>query len=247
MRDWLVGPAGRTRATTSTPCSSRPASPWGPDGRWVLTNGPDVAPLKAGSTPGGRCDRPAAPRRRSRAGPHLGSRSAGDAPWTRERWQRVHTGWDGLVDWSQFCFTPEYRHAVAATVLEVDQPEWRTLEIACTGPFAVWVGGELAGVFTDFGYMEPSRARGSASGCSPAPPTVVLGTWQVAFREVPATSSLRVHRPPGAGRHPLGRCRRARRCRSPSSARLARRRALGPCATDTVHDQRSGRRSPCVG
>ncbi|MFL6052407.1 MAG: hypothetical protein ACJ72W_05735 [Actinoallomurus sp.] len=37
----------------------------------------------------------------------------------------MHTAADGLVDWSHFCFTPEYRLAVAASVLEVDQGPWR--------------------------------------------------------------------------------------------------------------------------
>jgi hypothetical protein len=38
-------------------------------------------------------------------------------------WRRVHTASDGLVDASEFCFTPEKRVALAATVVEVDQAE----------------------------------------------------------------------------------------------------------------------------
>ena len=82
-------------------------------------------------------------------------RSAGDVAGSAV-WQRVHTGSDGLVDWSRFCFTPEYRHAVAAAAVEVDQAEYRTLHVASTGPVAVFVGGELVVEADSFGYMEPN-------------------------------------------------------------------------------------------
>ena len=58
--------AGRSATGSSGPAWSAPCddlrrgaradgSPWGPTGRWVLTNGPDVAPLKRGCTGGARC------------------------------------------------------------------------------------------------------------------------------------------------------------------------------------------------
>lgn len=189
VRDWLTSPAW------STPCDDLDSvlvaegSPWGADGRWVLTNGPDVAPLKerlyqrrplvidqvlpeplegaplAWAAPGGGTD--------------------------TGTWRRYHTADDGFVDWSEFCYTPVYRHAVASTVLEVDQPEWRTLVVASTGPVAVWVGSALAGVFTDVSYMDPVEHRLPVrleSGMT----TVVLATWQVAFRECRHIVRLRV-------------------------------------------------------
>ncbi|MFC7585010.1 hypothetical protein ACFQYP_15655 [Nonomuraea antimicrobica] len=106
-------------------------------------------------------------------------------------WRRVHTGADGLVDWSEFCFTPEYRVALAATVLEVDQAEWRTLRLASTGPTLLFVNGELVDESDGFTYMEPAeRARRVwlPSGTS----TVVVASWQVAFRECRQVLRLRV-------------------------------------------------------
>ncbi len=189
VRDWLVGPAWSHPCTDLDSVLSATGSPWGPDGRWVLTNGPDVAPLKF---------------RLYERHPLVVDQPL---PVVVERgaiqWQspfgsvddgtltRVHTGWDGLVDWSQFCFTPEYRHAVAATMLEVDQAEWRTLDVACTGPLSIWAGGELLGEFTDFSYMEPLRHELRVrlpSGLTP----IVVSTWQAAFREVRHVVSLRI-------------------------------------------------------
>jgi hypothetical protein len=69
-----------------------------------------------------------------------------------------------LVDWSEFCFTPTYRTAVAGTAIEVDQAEWRTLRVASTGP--VWL----------------------PSGIS----QVVITSWQVGFRECRQVVRLRV-------------------------------------------------------
>ncbi|MEJ3653572.1 hypothetical protein WEH80_11365 [Actinomycetes bacterium KLBMP 9759] len=188
--DWLAGPAW------SAPCDDLDAvldgdgSPWGADGRWVLTNGPDVAPLK---------QRLHARRPLVLDQPLPDVVEGGELRWTapgKERvdagaWRRVHTGADGLVDWSAFCFTPEYRHAVAATLLEVDQSEWRTLEVHCTGPFALWVGEELLAVGEDVAYMEPLRREVRVrmrSGTT----RIVLATWQVAFRECRHVAGLRV-------------------------------------------------------
>ncbi|MFZ5871205.1 MAG: hypothetical protein ACOYXW_11880, partial [Actinomycetota bacterium] len=106
-------------------------------------------------------------------------------------WARRHVASDGLVDWSQFCFTPEYREAVAATQLEVDQAEERRLEVWSTGPFACWVGGELVLQHDGFSYMEP-QAR-SVTVLLPSGTTdVVVSTWQVAFRECRHVMRVRV-------------------------------------------------------
>ncbi|MFI5776136.1 hypothetical protein [Nocardia sp. NPDC051570] len=190
VRDWLTAPAWSTPCTDLDRILEATGSPWGPRGRWMLTNGPDVAPLKSrlyhhhpllldqelppvleGAAFAWRLD--------ARDDPREGV------------WQRRHTGTDGLLDWSEFCFTPEYRHAVAATVLETDQAEYRTLEIGCTGPIAVFIDGELAFLAEDFTYMEPDdrplRVR-LRSGST----VVHLITWQVAFRECRHVARLRV-------------------------------------------------------
>ncbi|MEZ2391224.1 hypothetical protein AB6813_17090 [bacterium RCC_150] len=181
IRDWLVSPAWSSRCDDLTDVLDAQGSPWGSRGRWVLTNGPDAAPLKA---------------RLYRQHPLLveqdlpeiveggaisWARSAGDSP-SAGQWERVHAGSDGLVDWSGFCFSPEYRHAVAATTLEVDQAEYRELEIASTGPVAVFAAGKLVLATEEFGYMEPIRHRirlRLESGTT----RLVIATWQVAFRE----------------------------------------------------------------
>ena len=182
VRDWLVGPAW------SHPCEDLGAvlattgSPWGADGRWVLTNGPDVAPLKS------RALRPApADHRPAAAGRRRGRTvSTGESPFGTVDsgiLARVHTGWDGLVDWSQFCFTPEYRHAVAATVLEVDQAEWRTLEVAAP---------------------DPSRCGSAASwpACTPTSPTWSRSSTPVRVRLPSGLTTVVTWRP---GRSPSAR------------------------------------------
>ncbi|MFK0107059.1 hypothetical protein [Streptomyces sp. NPDC091217] len=191
VRDWLISPAWSSACDDLDRVLSATGSPWGDDGRWVLTNGPDVAPLK-------RRLYDLHPLLTGQVLPDLAegtafdwTRSAGD-PASSARWQREHTGEDGLLDWSQFCFTPEYRHALAGTVLEVDQAEYRELEVGCTGPFVLFVDGEPVLSGADFGYMEPLRHRVRIRLRS-GPTTVHLATWQVAFREVRHVASLRVH------------------------------------------------------
>jgi hypothetical protein len=190
VRDWLVGPAWSAPCTDLAEVLDADGSPWGPDGRWTLTNGPDVAPLKRRlyqRRPLVLDQEPPEPVE----GGEFRWMAPGGSHVDTGRWARAHTGADGLLDWSQFCHTPQYRHAVGATVLEVDQAEWRTLELACTGPAALWAGDTLVAHVDDVSYMEPVahpvRIR-LASGTT----RVVLATWQVAFRECRHVASLRV-------------------------------------------------------
>jgi hypothetical protein len=168
IRDWLVSPAWRS------PCGADLASllradgpPWGDGGRWTLTQGPEVAPLKARLYQLRPLVTGQALPRVTEGGP-VSWRAPGGGT-DSGTWRRVHTDRDGLVDWSDFCFLPEYRHTVAATCLEVDQPEWREIEIASTGPVAVWLGSDLIAEFADFAYMEPVsrvvRTRIGATRC----------------------------------------------------------------------------------
>ena len=46
IRDWLVSPAWIKPATNLEAVLKSKGDPFGKDGRWVLTNGPDIAPLK---------------------------------------------------------------------------------------------------------------------------------------------------------------------------------------------------------
>lgn len=194
VRDWLVSPAWGSPCDDLDAVLEAQGSPWGPDGRWTLTNGPDVAPLKARL----HARHPLLTDQELPA-PVEGAavswtRSAGEDPSTGT-WRREHTGWDGLVDWSRFCFTPEYRHALAATVLEVDQPEYRDLVLSCTGPFALWVGGRLVLEGDTFDYMVPTTHRVRVRLESGAT-AVHVATWQVAFRECRHVVALRVEGPP---------------------------------------------------
>lgn len=192
ITDWLVSPAWRSSCAGDLAALLPAAgSPWGADGRWTLSQGPEVAALK------GRLYQ-RRPLVLDQALPSVveGGRvswvAPGGGPASTGTWRRVHTAADGLVDWSDFCLLPEYRHAVAGTCVEVDQPEWRTLEIACTGPVAAWLGGVLLGVFTDVSYMEPVphtvRAR-LGSGVT----ELVVATWQAGFREVRHVARVAVH------------------------------------------------------
>ncbi|WP_019930403.1 hypothetical protein [Nocardia sp. BMG111209] len=190
VRDWLVSPAWSAPCDDLDQVLAADGSPWGEDGRWVLTNGPDVAPLKQ------RLYQrhplyPAQPLPIVAEGGEFDWRPEASGEMRHATWRRAHTGADGLLDWSEFCFTPEYRQAIAATVLEVDQAEYRVLEVACTGPAAVFVDGECAGAIEDFTYMEPHplrlRVRLRAGRTA-----VHLVTWQVAFRECRQVASLRI-------------------------------------------------------
>lgn len=189
VRDWLISPAWSEPADDLGKHLAAEGDPWGERGRWRLTNGPDVTPLKEElyrHRPLGRDPVP---------GPVV---EGGEIRYTGPggtrhsgRWQRVHTAADGLVDWSEFCFTPQYRVALAACVLEVDQAEWRTLRLATTGPFLLFVGGELRGESGTVTYMEPAEhdiRLWLPSGTT----TVVVASWQVAFREVRQIVRLRV-------------------------------------------------------
>ncbi|GAA3690434.1 hypothetical protein GCM10022224_064830 [Nonomuraea antimicrobica] len=182
--DWLVSPAWREPADDLGKHLRADGDPWGDRGRWRLTNGPDVTPFKE------ELYRHRPLPREPVAGPIAEGGLIRYLEHAGE-WRRVHTGADGLVDWSEFCFTPEYRVALAATVLEVDQAEWRTLRLASTGPTLLFVNGELVDESDGFTYMEPAeRARRVwlPSGTS----TVVVASWQVAFRECRQVLRLRV-------------------------------------------------------
>lgn len=189
VRDWLVSPAWTAPCDDLGALVEATGSPWGPEGRWVLTNGPEVARLKERLS-----------ERRPLVTDQPLPNVAENAPlrWLSPAgvadtgtWLRHHTGDDGLVDWSAFHHTPTYRHALAATVLEVDQPEWRMLVLASTGPVALWVGTELLGVFTDVGYMDPVEHRVRVRLPSGAT-TILVASWQVAFRECRHVVRLRV-------------------------------------------------------
>ncbi|MGI5282179.1 hypothetical protein ACQEVF_02500 [Nonomuraea polychroma] len=200
--DWLVSPVWREPADDLGKHLRADGDPWGERGRWVLTNGPDVTPFKE------ELYRHRPLPRDPVTGPIVDGGPIGYLEHTGE-WRRTHTGADGLVDWSAFCFTPEYRVALAATYLEVDQAEWRTLRLASTGPTLLFLNGELLEEFDGFTYMEPAeRARRVwlPSGTS----TVVVASWQVAFRECRQVLRLRVEGLPvrvvlpGGGREDTG-------------------------------------------
>jgi hypothetical protein len=175
VRDWLIRPVVAAPVPEDDLGLAASGSPWGPDGRWVLTNGPDVTPLK---------------RRLYLARPLSIAASVPEVVEGPE-FRRIHTGADGLVDWSEFCFTPTYRTAVAGTAFEVDQAEWRTLRVASTGPFLLHVNGELLLHADTVSYMEPVEHAVRVwlpSGVS----QVVITSWQVGFRECRQVVRLRV-------------------------------------------------------
>jgi hypothetical protein len=156
--------------------------PFGKDGRWVLTNGPDIAPLK-GKIYQNR------PFTSSQTMPIVveGGEVSWAAPGTGKvdsaKWSRIHTGHDGYADWSHFSYTPEYRHSLMAVQLEVDQPEWRKLIVESQGPVQVWLNGECVLQTEVFGYMQPLSHEISTllpSGIS----TLIISQWQISLREV---------------------------------------------------------------
>jgi hypothetical protein len=187
VRDWLVSPVWAAPCEDLEKFLPADGDPWA-GGRWVLTNGPDVGMLKETLAQAHPIDT---------SQPIDPPVEGGKVHWTangsayKGAWRRMRTGSDGLLDWSAFCFTPEYRYSVASTVLEVDQSDWRTLELHTTGPFVLWLDGEVVLQSSKVSYMEPEihtvRVRLSSRTT-----TVHLATWQVAFRECRQIARLRV-------------------------------------------------------
>ncbi|MHA7987338.1 hypothetical protein ACX9R5_16180 [Rathayibacter sp. CAU 1779] len=194
VRDWLIGPLWEWPCDDLDAVVSPVGSPWEKDAqpgrlaRWRLTNGPDAAPVKS-----------ALYRRHPLVEDQRMPHAAAGASfaWTSHAGShdgeltRTHTGADGLVDWSGFARTPQYRLAVAVTQLEVDQAEWRDLEVHSTGPVAVWVNGVASAVFDDITYMEPSR-HPLRVRLEAGITTVVIASWQLALRECRHVVGLRV-------------------------------------------------------
>lgn len=187
VRDWLVSPVWATPCEDLEDFLPAEGDPFA-TGRWVLTNGPDVGLLKERLAQARPLDTSAPvdePVEGGRVSGSLGS-SSFEGTWRRER-----TGSDGLLDWSAFCFTPEYRYSLASTVLEVDQSDWRTLEVHTTGPFVLWLDGEVVLQGNRVSYMEPEVSSVRVRLHSRTT-TVHLATWQVAFRECRHVARLRV-------------------------------------------------------
>jgi hypothetical protein len=189
VRDWLVT-EGWSEPVADLPSLLDPVgSPWGPGGRWVLANGPDATMLKArlyGVRPL-HADQPLPPVVEGGPVSYVGPTGVEHSGV----WRRVHTMDDGLVDWSAFCFIPSYRVALAATQLEVDQAEWRTLLLASTGPVLLYVNGECVLCARAVSYMEPVEHEVRVwlpSGVS----TIVACCWQVGFRECRQVLRLRL-------------------------------------------------------
>ncbi|NNG20701.1 hypothetical protein HJ590_14265 [Naumannella sp. ID2617S] len=196
IRDWLISPAYATPADLAAELADQ-GDPFrsdssGPEvshehARWVLTNGPDVTPLKERILPARRITEP--PNGEPIEGGPF-TLTAGGADHVG-KWSRAHLADDGLLDWSEFCYTPQWRFATAATVLEVDQADRRTIEVAATGPFTLWLNGKEILSADEVRYMEPAPHRVDVwlpSGTS----TLVLAGWQVAFREVRQVYRVRV-------------------------------------------------------
>ncbi len=189
VRDWLVSPAWSEPATDLAEAVSAEDTPWGEDGRWVLTNGPDVTPLKQ-RLYWSRPLRPVAPDGLATEGGPVSYLGPTGLPH-HGTWERVHTAADGLVDWSEFCFTPEYRLALAATVVEVDQAEWRTLRVASTGPTMLFHNGRLLSESSTVSYMEPVEQE-IRVWLPSRTSTLLVASWQVAFRECRQVLRMRV-------------------------------------------------------
>lgn len=200
--DWLVGPTWEAPCTDLDLVVDPQGEPWddaGRLGRWRLTNGPDAAPVKdalyAVRAPAVHSSSPSLDGAEGAGfewpSPFVPGSSADAAPVLAGTWERHRTASDGVIERSTFCYTPTYRAFVAATRLEVDQPEVRRLVVRSTGPLRVWLSGELVLDHDEFGYMQPWERVVETllpSGTS----DLVLASWNVALREVRQTVSVRV-------------------------------------------------------
>ena len=189
VRDWLVAPVWSEPVDDLDRQVDADGPPWGEHGRWVLTNGPDVTPLKRALYRSRPLRRDPPPEPVTEGGPvsYLGPTGLRH----HGTWRRVHTAADGLVDWSEFCFTPEYRLALAATVLEVDQAEWRPLRLASTGPTLLFHDGRLVAESDGVSYMEPVESE-LRLWLPSRTSTLLVASWQVALRECRQVLRMRV-------------------------------------------------------
>ena len=182
IRDWLVTKAWITAADDLGKLVKADGDPFGADGRWVLTNGPDIAPLTGKIF----ANRPFTKKQTMPAvieGGSVSWNAPGTGKTDTDTWTRIHTGHDGYADWSHFSYTPEYRHSLMATQLEVDQPEWRNIVVESQGPVQVWLNGALVLSTSEFGYMQPLSHTIPTllpSGVS----TLIISQWQISLREV---------------------------------------------------------------
>jgi len=186
--DWLISPVWSTPCDDLGSVLAEDGDAFGTDGRWVLTSGSDVSALKEKLY-----ERHELGQVRVLPEPVEGCALTWKACGSQQQtiWRRTRTGEDGLVDWSEFCFTPEYRESLAATVLEVDQSEWRTFEVRTTGPFVLWLDGCVILTGSRVSYMEPEVHRVRVR-LSTGTSTLHVATWQVAFRECRHVIGVRI-------------------------------------------------------
>ncbi|MFC7490952.1 MULTISPECIES: hypothetical protein [unclassified Knoellia] len=193
--DWLVGPVWEAPCTALDEVVPPDGPPWDDDGRpgrWRLTNGPDAAVVKDALY---AVRAPSVPPSPPSSEPAEGVDFTWPSPFADEElhgtWERHRTARDGVLERSTFCYTPTERAFVAATRVEVDQPEVRRLVVRSTGPLRVWLRGELVLDHDEFGYMQPwTRVVETLlpSGTS----DLLVASWNVALREVRQTVSVRV-------------------------------------------------------
>ena len=191
VRDWLVTPSWARECSDLDEVVDPDGDPFGDRGRWVLTKGSDAFALKEALyarhplLPDCLPPAPVESGEVRLPSPFVaGAEDVGS-------WKRLRTGEDEFVDWSAFYRRPTYLHAVASTVLETDQSEVRTLRVASTGPFVLWVGGTVANARKEFRYMEPYESVVEVMVRSGATP-VHLWSWQVGLRECRQIVRLRV-------------------------------------------------------
>jgi len=190
IRDWLKTDAWISPANDLAKLLNSTGDPFGEDGRWVLTNGPDIAPLKEKIF----CERPFTADQQMpeiSEGGIVEWREPGTGAKCLDSWKRVYTGDDGYVDWSHFSYTPEYRHSLMATMIEIDQPEWRKIIVESQGPVQVWINGSLVLTTSKFGYMQPLSNEIELllpSGVS----SLVISQWQISLREVRHAVRVRI-------------------------------------------------------
>ncbi|MEJ6761338.1 MAG: hypothetical protein QNK54_05015 [Candidatus Planktophila sp.] len=190
IRDWLITGAWIKPADDLEKLLLPIGNPFEKNGRWVLTNGPDIAPLKAEIFK----LRPFVSNQSMPVvveGGQVSWQAPGDTGHDSDTWKRVHTGTDGYVDWSHFSYTPEYRHSLMATHIEVDQPEWRKIIVESQGPVQVWLNGEMVLSTELFGYMQPLSHTIETllpSGIS----SLIISQWQISLREVRHAVRVRI-------------------------------------------------------
>ena len=144
---WLRSGPASTFLTNLREVIRPDGSPFGPEGRWAISNAPDSLALKA------RVDRWLPPDDWRPGGrPALFQ----EGPVAGTRWEYTATEEDQVVDFSLFNFSPTRMDAWTYAGLVAEHAQEAAGDLLTVGPAQVWVNGLRVLHHTGFEYVQPT-------------------------------------------------------------------------------------------